>query len=406
MNTICLVLDCLHTGFLGPYGNSWIDTPAFDRLASQSFTLDCALVDSPQLDRLYDSYWHVKHALAPSPGPGSASFPARVREAGFTPILMTDDGTVSAHPLAVEFDQLVAIDFAKPRRERKSATHLEGTHFASCFAQLVDWLDRAPRDFFLWCHLGGLGTIWDAPMDYRTAYSSPGDPEPYLDTIVPRRQLQADYDPDELFGIVQAYSGQVSLLDACLAGLLGMLDDCPLGDDTALVVLGARGFPLGEHLHVGLDTLPLYAELVQTSALLRLPDRCGAAARSPELVQPADLSATLLELVGVPAAGLGGPMSLLPIIRGEADAARECVVLAGGDAELGLRTPAWYFRQTEPPELFVKPDDRWEANNVASRCVEVVEQVDAALTQISQATLSGQAIHNAHLPDILTQQME
>ncbi len=405
MNTICLVLDCLHTGFLGPYGNSWIDTPAFDRLASQAFTLDCALVDSPRLDRLYDSYWHVKHALAPTSGPG-ASFPARVREAGLAPILMTDDGTVSAHPLAVEFDQIVAFDSASPRKGKRLAAHLEETYFASCFAQLVDWLDRAPRDFFLWCHLGSLGRIWDAPMEYRTAYSSPGDPEPYLDMTIPRRQLQPNYDPDELFGIVQAYSGQVSLLDACLAGLLGMLDDCPLGEDTALAVLGSRGFPLGEHLQVGLDALPLYGELIQTPALVRLPDGCGAAARSPELVQPADLSATLLELVGAPTVELNGPMSLLPIIRGEADTTRECVVLAGANAEHGLRTPAWYFRRTESPELFVKPDDRWEANNVASRCAEVVEQFDVVLAQFSQATSNGYTSHTIHLPDILTRRIE
>ncbi|MDZ7617295.1 MAG: sulfatase, partial [Patescibacteria group bacterium] len=61
MNIICLVLDCLHSGFLGPYGNMWIETPAFDRLASQAFTFDASLVDSPRLDRLCDSYWHVKH---------------------------------------------------------------------------------------------------------------------------------------------------------------------------------------------------------------------------------------------------------------------------------------------------------------------------------------------------------
>ena len=66
MNAICLVFDRLHAGYVGAYGNSWIDTPWLDRLASQSLLLDCALVDSPDLERLYRSYWQGWHALCPA----------------------------------------------------------------------------------------------------------------------------------------------------------------------------------------------------------------------------------------------------------------------------------------------------------------------------------------------------
>ena len=66
MNAICLVIDRLHTGFLGAYGNTWIETPAFDRLAAESFLFDQMLVDSPQLGPLYRSFWQGCHALAPA----------------------------------------------------------------------------------------------------------------------------------------------------------------------------------------------------------------------------------------------------------------------------------------------------------------------------------------------------
>ena len=404
MNTICLVLDGLHTGFLGPYGNTWIHTPAFNLLASHAFTFDCALIDSPQIDRLYDSYWHIKHALAPAPdGP---SFPTRIRQADLTPVLMSDEPGVLAHPLAADFEKHVRI--ASPDGPRPIAEELEETHFASCFAQLIDWLDQAPEQFFLWCHLGGLRMVWDAPAEYRTAYAAPDDPEPFLGVEPPRCQLPTDYDPDDLFGIVQAYAGQVTLVDTCLGGLLGMLDETPLGENTALAVLGARGFPLGEHRQVGLDKLPLYGELVHVPAMFCLPDGRGAAARSPELVQPADLSATLLDSVGASCAGVKGGASLLPLLRGDADATRPCVLLAGSDNDTSraLRTPAWYFRQGELPELFVKPDDRWEANNVASRCVEVVEQFEAVLPRVAQSAESGCAPQSPQIPDILVSGLE
>ncbi|MDZ7618603.1 MAG: sulfatase-like hydrolase/transferase, partial [Patescibacteria group bacterium] len=337
---------------------------------------------------------------------GSATLPSLARGAGLTPVLMTDEAMVSGHPLAGEFDQHVSIIPHAPRRGRGPVAHLEDTHFAACFAQLVDWLDRGPGDFFLWCHLGGLGTIWDAPIEYREAYCEAGDPPPYRGMVVPRRILSRDHDPDELFGLVQAYSGQVTLLDACLGGLLGLLDESRLGEETALAVLGARGFPLGEHLQVGVESLPLHGELVQTSAMVRLPDGCGAAARSHELVQPADLAATLLDLAGAPVPDLGGPKSLLPIIRDHLEPTREYVLLAGDDKALALRTPAWYYRQADPPELFVKPDDRWEANNVASRCVDVMEQLGALSAQSTQAFADRQYTQIAHLPDILVRGLE
>ena len=72
MNAICLVLDRLHAGYVGAYGNSWIETPALDRLASRSLVFDRALVDSPELERLYRSYWQGWHALCPAGGGAAA----------------------------------------------------------------------------------------------------------------------------------------------------------------------------------------------------------------------------------------------------------------------------------------------------------------------------------------------
>ena len=49
MNAILLVIDRLHAGYLGAYGNGWIATPAIDRLAAEGFVFDQCLIDSPQV---------------------------------------------------------------------------------------------------------------------------------------------------------------------------------------------------------------------------------------------------------------------------------------------------------------------------------------------------------------------
>ena len=89
---------------------------------------------------------------------------------------------------------------------------------------------------------------------------------------VPSRVLDDDYDPDELLLMSQAYAGQVSLLDTCVGGLIEFLDAGPPGDETLLLLLSSRGFPLGEHRLVGSRGETLNGELVHVPLLIRFSD--------------------------------------------------------------------------------------------------------------------------------------
>ncbi len=388
MNAICLVIDRLHTGFLGAYGNSWISTPIFDRLACESFLFDQALIDSPDVDCLYRSYWQGRHAMGPSEAGGQCpSLGMVLDDAGVNTALLTDDRRVAAHAAAVDFDELIEID---PPWEAQPADDLESTHLARCFAEAVSWLGRAESPFVLWCHFASLGTTWDAPAEFRSRYREEGDPEPPEGAEVPDRLLDEDYDPDELLAAVQAYAGQVTLFDACLGALDEQLAESELGQQTLLAVTSSRGFPLGEHRRLGPADGALYGELVHVPLLLRVPGGVGAAARTQSLVEPADLWATLLDASGI----VDRPPSptaqtLLPLLEERSILARDRLCLVGEGEQRAIRTPAWYLRAGAKPELFAKPDDRWEANDVAARCPEVVECLEDAVEQYRQALESG-----------------
>ena len=296
MNAICLVFDRLHAGYVGAYGNSWIETPSFDRLASQAFLFDRALIDSPELARLYRSYWQGWHALCPAAPESRPTLAGLLGGAGVTTVLLTDEPQVARHPLAADFDELIEID---PPWQPQIAGAVEQTHFGRCFAQIIDWLERARGPFLLWCHLGGLGTTWDAPLQFRQAYCEEGDPPPPETADVHERMLPTDYDPDDLLGIVQSYSGQMTLLDTCLGAFLDFFYGLPTSSETMLTVTSARGFPLGEHGRVGPCDGSLFGETVHVPWLMQFPDAAGAAVRSQALVEPADLWASLLEWWGI-----------------------------------------------------------------------------------------------------------
>ena len=400
MNAICLVFDRLHAGYLGAYGNTWIETPAVDRLASQSFVFDQALIDTPDLNRIYRSYWQGRHAIAPDFSPGDCpSLPGCLRELGVTTALLTDDPLVARHPLAVDFDEIIDID---PPWECRGAAEIEQTHFARCFVQIIDYLQSAREPFMLWCHLAGLGTTWDAPLSFRRAYKDEDDPEPPSGADVPEQTLAEDHDPDELLGIVHSYAGQVSLLDSCLEAFLEFLKELKAADQLLLTLTSSRGFPLGEHRRVGPCDEALYGELVQAPLLLRFPDGMGAAARSQALVEPADLWATFSQWwQNGPEPASPAAASLISVVRQDIAAIRDRLCIAGLGEERSLRTPAWYFRAAGEGELYVKPDDRWEVNNVSNRCLEVVECLQLALLQCEQAIRSGTVADLPPLNDVL-----
>jgi hypothetical protein len=400
MNAICLVFDRLHAGYVGAYGNSWIETPAFDRLASQSFVFDRALIDTPELDKLYRSYWQGWHALCPAAPEARPSLATMLDGADVTTVLLTDEPQVARHPLAEEFDELIEID---PPWQASGATEIEQTHFGRCFVEIIDWLESARGPFLLWCHLGGLGTTWDAPLKFRQAYWDEGDPPPPETADVPDRILPTDYDPDELLGITQAYSGQVTLLDTCLGAFLDYFYGLPINSETLLALCSARGFPLGEHHRVGPCDGALFGESVHVPWMVQLPNGVGAGMRSQALIEPSDLWASLLDLWGIDAPHSPTAGSVLPLVREEIgiSVARNRLCMAGRNGHRAIRTPAWFLRANLDPELYAKPDDRWEINNVASRCQEVVESLQDALTEYELALPAGRISDLPPLDEVL-----
>jgi arylsulfatase A-like enzyme len=219
--------------------------------------------------------------------------------------------------------------------------------------------------------------------------------------------LPEDHDPDELLGIVQSYAGQVTLLDTCLGALVEFLDTTPVGRETLLMTTSSRGFPLGEHGRVGACDEAIYSELVHVPLMLRPADGSALAARSHALVEPADLWATLLGHWGVRDAPPSPTAAdLMPVVRGEVDSLRDRLGVRGSQAERAIRTPAWYLRNALRPELFAKPDDRWEVNDVANRCQEVVECLGDALVQYEQTVQAGRIADLPPLDEVLRTGLE
>ena len=413
-SAIVVVVDRLGCGCLGPYGCTWVDTPNLNAIAARSLLIENMLVDSPELPSAYRAYFTGRHVLESDDGRDVGSAVRTIAEASAATTLVTDDVGVAELPAAGAFAERLLLSADAPT---SSAKAIEDTALAKLFAAAIDQLHAQQDPFLLWVHAQGMNAPWDAPLAMRQALADEEDPDPLTAVDVPSLNLEAAFDPDDLLGIVQAYAAQVMLLDACLGVLADAIDGHPLRNDLLTIVTSPRGFPLGEHGIVGGVETALHEELLHVPCLLWRGDGQSALRRSHQLSQPPDIAATLLNWFDASGESNGSYSSSLLQTADYRDALphRQRALSIAGEQK-SLRTPAWFFRQmpwdeSHPPgevpcQLYRKPDDRWEVNEVSRRCPQIVEQLADDLEQYETALRSGDAASLAPLAEELVEGIE
>ncbi|MBC7853835.1 MAG: sulfatase-like hydrolase/transferase [Pirellulaceae bacterium] len=398
-SAIIFVVDRLGSGFLGPYGNTWVETQSCNRLASQGLLCEFMVSDSTALESVYRSYWTGRHAMDVSLA--DESLPEMAGKAGLKTILLTDEPLVAEHPLAAGFAEKMLL----PAEDVTAlATEIDQTQIARLTQAALEVIARQREPYLLWIHSRGMSGAWDAPQEYRNAFRDEEDPQPGDFTTPPLMKRSGRFDPDELLRYVHSFAGQVTVMDLCVGALLDAAAEQRMAQDTLFAFTSPRGYPLGEHGQVGPVENALYGEVLNVPLILRLPQGRGALTRTQELIQPGDLHDLLCAQL-VP----GSPSLLMDIAERRDHLPRDiaCAIATG---ERAIRTPAWFLREVrkgddEPRvELFAKSDDRWEVNEVASRAAEVAEELKAALDTFEQAALHGRLDGLAPLAESLSNQ--
>ena len=107
------------------------------------------------------------------------------------------------------------------------------------------------------------------------------------------------------------------------------------------------------------------------------------------LTQPADVADAIVDLLCSEHQKQKG---LLELARGEVEKVRSHAVTSlelGLAAERSIRTDEWALLlpvripegETREPKLFQKPDDRWEVNDLRSRNIAVMDELEAILRE-------------------------
>jgi arylsulfatase A-like enzyme len=350
---IVIAVDGLRASALGTYGNTSFPTPNLDDLASRALVVEWLLAKSPALEDFYDD---CQSAL---PSDDVSKW------------LLTDVADLHGKV----FHETVYLEQAIAKRAKQVEDSHTARFFAECIEQLAVWnkdLTERPINGLLWIHFSGLCGPWDAPLKLREKFLDEDDPSAPNFTDPPAAIAVGDA-PDELLGYRVAYAAQVALLDSCLAGFLEAVDLMSPNVAKLVILVGTRGFSLGEHGCVGYKCGTLFSEQLHLPLLIVNKESHQPMPRVAGFVQPVDIGHTLSDwLLGDLANSKSASFSLVPHLSGESTSLRD-LSLASNETERAIRTPAWMMKHGGSTELYSKPDDRWETNNVATRCPEIVE---------------------------------
>jgi arylsulfatase A-like enzyme len=418
MRVVVIVARGLQAGALGCYGNRLAQTPALDGLAASGALFDWHFADRADAEGARRAWRSGCHDFPfPEDAPRPAGFQPpdllpRLREAGAHLHLLVD----GSRPAPASFE----VGWSVVQR-------VEGLE-ATVEAVAAGLDELAERDqWLLWVDLGTASPPWDVPEEFLETAPAPEEDEEETDEeeedeedergeeegdeenergeeeeeeapVVPVLSPSAgpiDPKDDALYlGIQAGQAAVVAYLDAGVGAILEAIEEA--NGEVAVLFLSDHGLPLGEHGVVGAVRPWLHDEVIHLPLLLRLPGLAEPGLRLPALTQSVDLAPTLAELFGVSLVGAHGH-SLLPLLHGKAEVRPYACAGAqvSGGIEWALRTPDWALLlplQTGPdqpprgPQLYVKPDDRWEVNNVLQHHPELGEILEQTLRGFVEAT--------------------
>jgi arylsulfatase A-like enzyme len=470
MNVIVIACNSLHLGFLGTYGNSWIETPHLDLMASEGVVFDHHFPENLTTLPTRRSWWTGRYgfpdselgwtalrsdeALLPdllwNQGVRTALISdvpylreagkgfgrgfddvVWIRGSGYDPFVPANDRRVKkirideepSLRLPSEDDPDRALwkerweQFLRNRAVLKTEVG-ENTGVARTVNAAIEWLERRgakPDPFVLWLDLFSPHGPWDTPQPYRDQYATI-EPDEFeageegdlveeegedidLEEVralidVPAGSIGDVLDEAELLRLRRTYAGAVTFTDKWIGEFLSALKRLGRLDDSLVIFTGDQGEPLGEHGYVRRFRPWLYEELVHTPLIIRMPRAEYGGTRHQALVQTVDLLPTVFGVLGLPPCVQAHGHDLLPLIRGEQTKVRDYACMGMDVEEYAIRTHHWHFIlpvETDPddpprgPELYRKPEDRWDQNDVIAEHPDIAEGLELALRRFAEA---------------------
>lgn len=342
-----ITIDTLRSDHVHCYGYERIQTPAMDQLAKQGIRFTQAFTPSPITNTSHASILTgllpSSHGVSDFGVPLAANHSALaelLQKRGYQTAAFIGSVILDSKTLAPGLDRGFAFyDNFPEKTETKSRWGRIERRGMDVVQRAETWLNaHRTAPVFVWVHLFDPHDPYEPPPPYSEMYK------------------------DHL------YDGEIAYADSALGHFLSYLREQDWYDRALIVLVGDHGEGLGEH---GEDThgIFLYDSTTHVPLIVKLPKEQEAGRVVDEQVRTTDITATILELVSIPApAGMDGT-SLKPTFL-QAETASRTVFgetdypLRFGWASLrSVRTEGFKFIEAPRPEFYDLQSDPGELRN-------------------------------------------
>jgi arylsulfatase A-like enzyme len=461
MKVIYLISDTFRRDHLGAYGNTWIHTPNLDKLASESAVFDNAYIGSfPTVPNRRDTLLGRGDKGLPfnrwkTMEREEITLPERLAEKDITSMWIGDTQNNVTHGINIYkgysawylnrgqeadpywLDNNVPLEWPVPPeliRYNEKTWHQvlinrahrrnETDWFApGTYSQAIKWLERNYKreNFFLWVDTFDPHEPWDPPQHYLDMYD-PGYKGRIFEAPTYGLRKMMGITDREIQHIRARYAGEVTMVDAWIGNFLNVMERLGIADETLLVftsdhgtlfdtpgdngllckpnTIGADGMLMsaGRPMTKPIQYFPIYQNIARIPLMIRLPGT-KKEKRIKAIVQPWDMTVTILEAFGIPKPSELIGESLLPLISGEKQSIRDAAI-CGTNMLAQAMTGRWIYTvwsgQREPSFIDLEADPLAETN-IFGKHPDIVKELHGKIVQfMRQQNISEEFINSFH----------
>lgn len=376
MKVIVLNMHGARLDAFGTYGGSLATTPHFDQFAARSMVFD-------------QHYAHRLPSLTGDDIPDPCEealdiLTARLTTGGNTSAYFADHRVMDALGYTANWKHVGIVS------EQDLTALSQPTLCDAVLQQSIDWLQDfgvAYEHWLLNIELGALLAPW-REEEYVPAPSSSPEEDTSTEPVFEMEDSGESPAPQRS-GWRLAYGGVVRYLDDLLGQFMKLLDELELTDECMIVIQSPLGQSLGEYGPVVERSTGIFEERCHLPLLIKFPKGAGAGRRVHHFTHPDDVLATIYQMLLGEACEQLQADHLYRYTQGQAGRFREYAVTLIPDQddllEASLRAKHWSLTVPftdltgRPIQLYRKPEDRWDMNNVAKEHVDVAEHLELTL---------------------------
>lgn len=313
-NIVLITLDTCRVDYIGCYGNSWVKTPAIDRLAKNGVMFINGIAASsttlPSHISILTSLMPYQHEAVGNDfriGEAIPTLQQILVEQGYK-----TGAAVSVYHLSKEisgldkyFDWYAQSDLNWNRTLGGDLAYLTRGGEQTTNAA-IEWIQSQSNEpFFLWIHYYDPHFPYAAIGEYHKKFYTGNPTDPMHDSMknaIFNRQWEENstrwlHPITDLNYFKREYGAEISYVDAQIKRLVDCLDQLNIDDNTIIALTADHGENLGEH-DIYFDHWTLFDTDVHVPLVFYCPSLIPGGKTVDALASHIDIAPTLLDLIG------------------------------------------------------------------------------------------------------------